>query len=342
MSAVLNLRGCIPLRPRLSRRPRGPAAVTGLRRDLRAPRQVDVTVAPRSVGRPLPPRSGKRDCIGRPAPLERRPLGTIREPGPDPVATRLDRGGKRSRKVPGPLHRPGRSARGRCRELILSPSPPFLAWLPDALRELKGLTRSPSLKLLWPGTHRPCAARARFQGVRVNAIQSEGRCRSAGVGGGSGSPESAASGADGSVRRRPVLGGLNGHVGRVLLFRARDVSMLFELVQPAARLAADGDRLTVDAGIGAGGPVAQHGRDRAENPVRHGNDGAHPAGIVQAFNVNDIETAGWISRTQGTRAVPTPRVDSHRGITGWTRRPLLMPEEIMPMDPARMLILPQE
>ena len=49
-----------------------------------------------------------------------------------------------------------------------------------------------SLKLLWPRMHRPRAAGARFQGVRVNAIQSEGRRRFAGVGGGSGSPEWAA------------------------------------------------------------------------------------------------------------------------------------------------------
>ena len=66
------------------------------------------------------------------------------------------------------------------------------------------------------------------------------------------------------------------------------------------------------------------------------------AGIMQAFNVNDVETAGWISRTLGTRTVPTPRVEGRSGTTGWTGRSLMMPEEIMSMDPARMLILPQE
>ena len=50
------------------------------------------------------------------------------------------------------------------------------------------------------------------------------------------------------------------------------------------------------------------------------------SGIIWAFNVNDVESAGWISRTLGTRIVLTPRVDGHRGITGWTGRPLLMPE----------------
>ena len=108
----------------------------------------------------------------------------------------------------------------------------------------------------------------------MDAIQSEGRRRWAGVGGGSGSPESAESGSDGGVRRRPVSGGLCEHVGCVLLFCAGAPSVLFELVQPAARLAADGDGLMVDAGIGVGSPVAQHGIDGAEKSVRHGDDGA--------------------------------------------------------------------
>ena len=66
------------------------------------------------------------------------------------------------------------------------------------------------------------------------------------------------------------------------------------------------------------------------------------AGIVQAFNVNDVDTANWISRTLGVRTVLTPRVDDRRGSSGWVGRPLLMPDEIMSMDPDRMLILPQE
>ena len=62
------------------------------------------------------------------------------------------------------------------------------------------------------------------------------------------------------------------------------------------------------------------------------------AGIVQAFNVNDVETAGWISRTLGIRTVPTPRVEGRPGITGWTGRSLMVAEEIMSIDPSRMLI----
>ena len=66
------------------------------------------------------------------------------------------------------------------------------------------------------------------------------------------------------------------------------------------------------------------------------------AGIVQAFNMNDVETASWISRALGVRTVATPRVNGRRGYSGWAGRPLLMPDEIMSMDPERMLVLPQE
>ena len=41
----------------------------------------------------------------------------------------------------------------------------------------------------------------------------------------------------------------------------------------------------VDSGIGVGGPVAQHDMDRAEQFVRHGNDGALVAAAAQAFEV---------------------------------------------------------
>ena len=48
------------------------------------------------------------------------------------------------------------------------------------------------------------------------------------------------------------------------------------------------------------------------------------------------------TRTLGSRTVPTPRVEGRPGITSWTGRSLMMPEEIMSMEPARMVILPQE
>ena len=62
------------------------------------------------------------------------------------------------------------------------------------------------------------------------------------------------------------------------------------------------------------------------------------AGIVQVFNVNDVDTARWVSTTLGNRTVPT----SVRGFSAWTGRPLLTSDEISSMDPDRMLILPQE
>ena len=65
------------------------------------------------------------------------------------------------------------------------------------------------------------------------------------------------------------------------------------------------------------------------------------AGIVQAFNVNDIDTARWVSATLGMRTVPTPGAAS-RGSSGLTGRALLTPDEVMSMDPDRMLVLPQE
>ncbi len=66
------------------------------------------------------------------------------------------------------------------------------------------------------------------------------------------------------------------------------------------------------------------------------------AGIVQAFNVNDVETASWISKTLGVRTLPGARAPDQHGSAGWTGRPLLTPDEILSMDPARMLVLPQE
>ena len=65
------------------------------------------------------------------------------------------------------------------------------------------------------------------------------------------------------------------------------------------------------------------------------------AGIVQAFNVNDIDTARWVSATLGMRTVPVPGA-TNRGSSGLTGRALLTPDEVMSMDPDRMLVLPQE
>ena len=62
------------------------------------------------------------------------------------------------------------------------------------------------------------------------------------------------------------------------------------------------------------------------------------AGIVQVFNVNDVETARWVSTTLGNRTVPS----SVRGLSAWTGRPLLTSDEISSMDTSRMLVLPQE
>ena len=66
------------------------------------------------------------------------------------------------------------------------------------------------------------------------------------------------------------------------------------------------------------------------------------AGIVQAFNVNDIETAGWLARTLGVRTVRTPPVAGRAGASGWVGRSLLTPDEILSMPPDRMLVLPQK
>ena len=66
------------------------------------------------------------------------------------------------------------------------------------------------------------------------------------------------------------------------------------------------------------------------------------AGIIQAFNVNDIETASWISKTLGVRTLPGARAPGQHGSAGWTGRPLLTVDEILSMDPSRMLVLPQE
>ncbi len=66
------------------------------------------------------------------------------------------------------------------------------------------------------------------------------------------------------------------------------------------------------------------------------------AGIVQVFNVNDVETASWISKTLGVRTLPGARAAGQHGSTGWTGPPLLTLDEILSMDPARMQELPQD
>ena len=66
------------------------------------------------------------------------------------------------------------------------------------------------------------------------------------------------------------------------------------------------------------------------------------AGIVQAFNVNDVDTARWISTALGVRTVPGPATAGRPGSAGWTGRALLTLDEVMSMPPDRMLILAQE
>ena len=66
------------------------------------------------------------------------------------------------------------------------------------------------------------------------------------------------------------------------------------------------------------------------------------AGIVQAFNVQDLETATWLSRVLGTRTVLLPRDLRHQAPAHWSGRSLLNPDEILSMPTARMLVLAQE
>ncbi len=61
------------------------------------------------------------------------------------------------------------------------------------------------------------------------------------------------------------------------------------------------------------------------------------AGIVQAFNVNDLPTAQTLSSTLGARTVSQPS----SGLRSRTGRSLLTPDEILSLPPDRMLVLPQ-
>ena len=63
------------------------------------------------------------------------------------------------------------------------------------------------------------------------------------------------------------------------------------------------------------------------------------AGIAQAFSVNDVDTARWISTALGVRTVLDPATAGRRGSSGWTGRVLLTLDEVMSMPPDRMLIL---
>ncbi len=62
------------------------------------------------------------------------------------------------------------------------------------------------------------------------------------------------------------------------------------------------------------------------------------AGIVQAFNVNDLETARWLSSTLGLR---TESYSTGSGEAARTARPLLGPDEILNLSSDSMLLLRQ-
>lgn len=81
-----------------------------------------------------------------------------------------------------------------------------------------------------------------------------------------------------------------GHSGASVLsvsFECLDVSILLELLQPAAGLAVDRDRPVVDPGIGVRLAVAQHGMDRAQNLVGGRDDSA----LVAAATPDGITAA---------------------------------------------------
>ena len=67
------------------------------------------------------------------------------------------------------------------------------------------------------------------------------------------------------------------------------------------------------------------------------------AGVVQAFNVNDLETARWISGTLGSHtALYSSGGANSPGAEARTGRPLLTPDEVMNLPPDRMVVLTQE
>jgi len=77
------------------------------------------------------------------------------------------------------------------------------------------------------------------------------------------------------------------------------------------------------------------------------------AGLIQVFNVADVETASWISRSlgAGTAAYETSGASTSRGVLAWlgaqsasqhqslTRRELLTPDEVMRLPADRLLLL---
>jgi len=60
------------------------------------------------------------------------------------------------------------------------------------------------------------------------------------------------------------------------------------------------------------------------------------AGMLQFFNVSDLETARWLSESLGRRTV------AGRGRSGGEARPLLTADEILSLDARRMLLLPRD
>lgn len=64
------------------------------------------------------------------------------------------------------------------------------------------------------------------------------------------------------------------------------------------------------------------------------------AGIVQAFNVNDLETAQWLSATLGSSTATYEA--GHAGNQARTARPLLTPDEVLNLPDDALLLLTQE
>lgn len=66
------------------------------------------------------------------------------------------------------------------------------------------------------------------------------------------------------------------------------------------------------------------------------------AGVVQAFNVNDLETARWVSHSLGANTVTyaTGRASDRSG-QARTGRPLLTPEEVLNLPPDQQILLTQ-
>ena len=79
------------------------------------------------------------------------------------------------------------------------------------------------------------------------------------------------------------------------------------------------------------------------------------AGLVQVFNVADVETAEWVSKSLGATTIATEHVSAsvsntpksivatrgHSTSIQLTKRELMTPDEVMRLDPALAILLPQ-